>query len=259
MDINFAAKLKELSDKYSAADIQDVTLIDGAVVVTCDKGKFCFFYDFNREFNVEVAENVPLFHWQLKRKYVELRGLLDRKMVSPALAMRIHHIVPHDNFTRSLKDIIVFETDLLEFVTRSRVNKVFADFSGEVYTNCIMSTENNIKGSLELGFSPDGSEPVLLHEIVARNGTASDLPVDIQMVPYPIYVLKGKETTVYNEIDYELYGMDNTEADCIRFMLWVLTDVSRARQLRSDYAHIEKVYQAATVSSENLRYTSVEG
>ena len=114
--------------------------------------------------------------------------------------MRIHHIVPHGEFTHTLKDILVFETDLFEFVTRSKVNRVFADFSGEVYTNCIMSSESNVKVSMEVGFSPDGSQPVLLHEVVARTGVASDLPVDTQMVQYPIYVLKGGETEVYNEI-----------------------------------------------------------
>lgn len=259
MDANFIPKLKELADKYSAAAIESVQLLDGAVLVKCDKGSFCFFYDFDKDFSDVDAIAVPLFHWQQKRRYSELRGLIDRKMVYPALSMRIHHIAPHDNFTRSLKDIVVFETNLLEFVTRSRVNKVFADFSGLVYTNCIMSTEDNIKASLELGFSPDGSEPVLLHEVVCRNGTASDLPVDIQMNQYPIYVIKGKETQVYNEIDYELYGMDNTEADCIRFILWALTDVARVGQLREEFAHLEKVYAAAVAASENLSYTNVEG
>lgn len=259
MDVNFVSKLKELSEKYSAAVIDEVTLLDGAVLVNCDKGSYCFFYDFNKDYSDVEAIPVPMFHWQQKRRYSELRGLLDRKMVYPPRSMRIHHIAPHDNFTRSLKDIVVFETNLFEFVTRSRVNKVFADFSGEIYTNCIMSTVDNIKASMELGFSPDESEPVLLHEVVAVNGTASDLPVDIQMNQYPIYVIKGKETTVYNEIDFELYGMDNTEADCIRFMLWALTDVARVGQLREEFAHLEKVYEAAVAASANLSYTNVEG
>ena len=259
MDVNFVSKLKELSEKYSATVIDEVTLLDGAVLVNCDKGSYCFFYDFNKDYSDVEAIPVPMFHWQQKRRYSELRGLLDRKMVYPPRSMRIHHIAPHDNFTRSLKDIVVFETNLFEFVTRSRVNKVFADFSGEIYTNCIMSTVDNIKASMELGFSPDESEPVLLHEVVAVNGTASDLPVDIQMNQYPIYVIKGKETTVYNEIDFELYGMDNTEADCIRFMLWALTDVARVGQLREEFAHLEKVYEAAVAASANLSYTNVEG
>lgn len=259
MDSNYIEKFKELADKYSAAAGIEVELVPGAVKVACDKGRFCFFYDFNQDFAFDGYRNVPLFHWQQKRKYSELRGLLDRKMVTPALAMRVHHIVPHDEFTGSLKDIIIFETNLFEFITRTRVNKVFADFSGEIYTNCIMSAENNVKASMELGFSPDGSAPVLLHEVVARTGIASDLPVDIQMVQYPIYVIKGKETKTYNEIDYELYGMDNTQADSIRFMLWALSEPSRIDELCADYAHTEKVYKAALASSAQLLYTQVEG
>lgn len=259
MDSRFIEKLQELSNKYSAADIRSVELVDGAVIVRCDKGDYCFFYDFNKEFSYEGVKNVPMFHWQQKVRYSALQGLLDRKMVTPALSMRIHHVVSHDNFTRTLKDIIILETQLFEFITRSRINKVFADFSGDVYTNCIMSTEDNIKASMELGFSPDGSEPVLLHEVVARTGIASDLPVDIQMVQYPIYVLKGKETTTYNEIDFELYGMDNTEADAVRFILWALTDISRVDTLCAEYAHLEKVYAAAVKASAALKYTDVEG
>lgn len=258
MDSNYIEKFKELADKYSAAADVEMELADGAVKVVCDKGRFCFFYDFNKDFAVEGFRNVPLFHWQQKRKYSELRGLLDRKIVTPALAMRIHHIVPHDAFTASLKDIIIFETNLFEFITRDRINRVFADFSGDMYTNCIMSTQSNLKASMELGFSPDGSAPVLLHEVVARTGIASDLPVDIQMVQYPIYVIKGKQTETYNEIDYELYGMDNTQADSIRFILWALSDTGRMDKLCADYAHAEKVYEAALKSSAELLYTQVE-
>ena len=112
---------------------------------------------------------------------------------------------------------------------------------------------------MELGFLPDGSEPVLLHEVVARSGIASDLPVDIQTVQYPIYVFKGEKTETYNEIDYELYGMNNTEADCIRFILWALTDSTRIQQLQADYAHLEKVWEAAEKASAVLSNTEVEG
>ena len=88
---------------------------------------------------------------------------------------------------------------------------------------------------------------------------ASDLPVDIQTVQYPIYVFKGEKTETYNEIDYELYGMNNTEADCIRFILWALTDSTRIQQLQADYAHLEKVWEAAEKASAVLSNTEVEG
>ena len=258
MDADFIPKLKELAEKYNAAQKLCAELEDGAVTVRCDKGAFRFYYDFSMDLPKDEYAAVPLYHWQAQPKYIQLKGLLDRKMVTPALAMRIHHLVPHGEFTRSLKDIFVFETELLQFITGQQVNKVFADFSGEVYTNCIMSTNGNVKASMELGFLPDGSEPVLLHELVCRNGVASDLPVDIQTVQYPIYVFKGKETLKYNEIDFELYGMDNTQADCIRFILAVLKAPERVKALQESIDHIEKVYQAAEKASAELCYTSVE-
>lgn len=81
MDVNFVPKLKELSDKYRAAVIESVQLLDGAVLVNCDKGNYCFFYDFNKDFSDVDAVTVPLFHWQQKRRYSELQGLIDRKTV----------------------------------------------------------------------------------------------------------------------------------------------------------------------------------
>ena len=258
MDADFIPKLRELAEKYNAAQKLCAELEDGAVTVRCDRGAFRFYYDFSMNLPKDEYAAVPLYHWQAQPKYIQLKGLLDRKMVTPALAMRIHHLVPHGEFTRSLKDIFVFETELLQFITGQQVNKVFADFSGEVYTNCIMSTNGNVKASMELGFLPDGSEPVLLHELVCRNGVASDLPVDIQTVQYPIYVFKGKETLKYNEIDFELYGMDNTQADCIRFILAVLKEPERVKALQESIDHIEKVYHAAEKASAELCYTSVE-
>lgn len=259
MDKNFVPMLTELAEKYRAAADIAVCAEPGAVKVSCDKGNFRFFYDFNVPMEDGEFISVPLFHWRQKRRYSELRGLVERKMVTPALAMRIQHIAPADGFAKSLKDLVVFEADLFEFVTGSRIDRVFADVAGDVYANCIMSTPNSLKASMELGFSPDGSEPVLLHEVVARTGIASDLPVDTQMTQYPIYVLKGARTDTYNEIDFELYGMDNTEADCIRFILWALTDMSRVDALRAQYGHLEKIYAAASASDKSLSYTFVEG
>lgn len=259
MDKRIIPYLKELADKYAVAQNLNVALEEGAIKLDCDKGAYRFFYDFNKAYPADGYQNAPLYHWQQKRRYVELRGLLDRKMVTPALAMRIHHIVPHDGFTRTLKDIIMYEFNLFEFITRSDIDRVFADFSGEAYTNCILSTTSNVKASMELGFSPDGSEPVLLHEVVARTGIASDLPVDIQMPQYPIYVLKGKETETYNEVDFELYGLENTAADSVRFILWALGEPGRVEALQKNHAHLEKAYAAAVKASANLSYTDVEG
>lgn len=259
MDSKFIPYLKELAAKYSVASDLDAELENGAVKITCNKGDYRFFYDFSMPLKQDSCRNVPLYHWQLKRRYVELRNTLDTGLVKMPLGMRIHHIVSKDEFTKQLKDIITFETNLVEYITHQKINKVFADFYGETYVNCIMSTDGNMKVSLELGFSPDGSEPVLLHEIICKDGIASDVVVDTQVQQYPIYVFKGKDTLIYKDIDNELYDMDNTQVDSIRFILWALTDTTRIDALCENYGHIEKIYEAALKANKDVSYTDVEG
>ena len=53
--------------------------------------------------------------------------------------------------------------------------------------------------------------------------------------------------------------MNNTQADCIRFMIWALSDINRIKTVCVDYQHVEKVYEAAMISSKSLQYTPVEG
>ena len=259
MDSKFIPYLKELAAKYSVANDVEVDLEDGAVKLSCDKGTYRFFYDFATPLKQDEFKNVPLYHWQLKRRYVEMRNMLSNGLVKTALGMRIHHIVSKDTFTRRLKDIVTFEANLLEFITQQKVIRVFADFYGDVYANCIMSTEGGVKASLELGFAPNGSEPVLLHELVCRNGIASDVAVDTQTQQYPIYVFKGRNTLTYKDIDNELYDMDNTQVDSIRFILWALTDITRLDALRENFSHMEKIYDAAVRSNAGVSCTDVEG
>lgn len=259
MDSKFIPYLTELAAKYSAAEDLKAELEEGAVKITCNKGSFRFFYNFAKTPASDGFRNIPLYHWTAKRRYVEMRGMLDNKLVEVPVGMRVHHVVPHDGFTCTLKDIIVFESSLTEFILRQKIDRVFADFSGEAYTNCIMSTDGNVKVSMELGFIPDGSEPVLLHEVVCKTGIASDVAVDTQTMQYPIYVFKGKETLVYNNIDNELYDLDNTQADCIRFILNVLSEPARIDELEKSYRHIEKIYEAALKSNESTSYIVLEG
>lgn len=253
----FAFSLEELGKKYSVANGMHVAFRPGRVVVRCEKGSYAFVYDFSADGPEEDAVFVPMFYWRTKRKYTELKNILDTKIIEDARGLRIHHIVPRDEFACSLKNLLIYETDLVEYLTGQRVCRVFTDFTGDVYTNCIISTDGNIKAGMELGFSPAGSAPVLLHEVVARTGIASDLAVDTQMVQYPIYVINGEKVTHYNEIDNELYGLDNTQAECIRYILDVLRDPRAIPGLQERYRHLNAVHAAAESSKNDLRYEEV--
>lgn len=253
----FAPYLKELAGKYTAAGPLRVTLENGAVRVEHAAGACRFYYDFSLP-PAQSGAGLPLLHWRAKRRYAELRGIVEQGFIGRPLAIRIHHIVPRDEFGRSLQDLVSFEADLAEWLTGQRVERVFADFSGADYVNCIFCTGGGVRVSLELGFSPAGSQPVLLHEVIGREGVASDVAVDTQTQQYPVYVLRGGETVTYADLDAELYGLENTQADGIRFILGVLREPEEAAALRAAADHLQAVWQATVRSGKTTAYTKVE-
>lgn len=254
----FAGYLQEMAQKYSIAAGLTVAFEEGAVLVDCDKGAYRFFYHFGKEPAQDGRTNVPLLHWRNNRKYVEIRNVLAQSLVEKPLALRIHHVVAKDELTNTLADILAYEADLIAFVTGQKVDKIFADYSGERYVNCIASA-GGIKASLEIGFLPQGSEPVLLHEVIAKTGIVSDVVVDTQVTQYPVSVFKGDKTETYNDIDFELYGLAVPLGHCVRFILAVLADTSRIPALCDDFAHLRQAIRAAENSGAQRAYAKVEG
>lgn len=254
----FIPYLKELAAKYTPAAELSIKLEEGRVQIG-GGGRSCrFVFDFARGAWPGGGPELPLFHWRAQRRYIELKNILEQGFVGRPLALRIHHILPPGEFCRSLQDLFTFEADLVEWLTGQRIERVFADFSGGSYTNCILATQGGVRASLELGFSPAGSQPVLLHEIIGKKGVASDLAVDTQTQQYPVYLFRGKETVTYADLDAELYGLESAQADCIRFLLGVLARPEAAGELQADQKHLSAVWRAAVASSENTIYAKVE-
>lgn len=253
----FVPYLKELAQKYTAAGPLQVALEDGAVQVEHAGGACRFYYSFAQP-PAPSGADLPLLHWRAKRRYAELRGIVEQGFIGRPLAVRVHHIVPKDEFCRSLQDLVAYEADLVEWLTGQAVQRVFADLAGQSYANCIFCTDGGIRVSLELGFSPPGSQPVLLHEVIGKQGVASDVAADTQTQQYPVYVFRGGETVTYADLDAELYGLENTQADCIRFLLDLLRGPQRQAELRAAARHLGAVWQAAVRSGKHAAYTRVE-
>jgi len=254
----FVPYLKNLTEKYSLATGLTAEFSKSAIDIKCDKGEFHFYYDFS-EVPAEKTgiSNVPLFYWRNKRKYKELKNIVTEGLIGKPLSMRVQHIVAPDEYVQNIVNVFCYEADLTEYLVDQKINKIFADSYKDKYMNCIISTEGEIKASMELGLSLKESEPVILHEIVAKEGIASDDDVYSQIQQYPIYVFKGKETLTYNDIDNELYGLENTQADCIRFIMDVLQDPSKIEQLNIEAVHLKNLYVAAKESNSKKEYTGV--
>lgn len=254
----FAEKLRELALKYAVAADMDVAFEPRAVLVSCELGNFRFYYDFAAAPEKDGRQNVPLMHWRLRRRYMELRNALEQGMVKVPLAMRVHHIVSTDDLTASLEDVLFMEADLFEWICGDEINRVFAAVDGD-YMNGILSTAGNVKASMELGLLPGGSQPVLLHEVVTKTGVLSDVAVDTQTQQYPVYIFTGPETRVYTDLDYELYGLSQPECDAARYILWTLAKPERVKESCTRSARLNAVIAAAKAAAANTAYTSVEG
>ena len=248
----FASKLEELNEKYSITNPVSVSFEDGAILTETEDGRrYRFYYTFSDLGACEEEGQIPLLHWRVKRRYTELKNLLTQGMVKKPLASRIHHMVSPDDFTHSLADIIFMECDLIEWITDNRIDSAFASMKDQ-YMNGILSTDGNVKVSMELGLLPEGSEPVLLHEIIAKTGILSDTVVDTQIEQYPVYVYRGKETVIYTDIDYELYGLTQTECDAIRFILNFLSNPEMKTELQEKARHLSQVIAACMKAQKEM-------
>lgn len=224
--------LIELAAKYDAARVTGFEEIPGGYQVTCDKGVFPFVYDAQKR----PEDALPLMPWRIKRKFAEMNGLLKAGTVKKPLAIRVKNIRPEGPLGGGLLGVLIQELDICEqLLFGDRIVRVFAvPDEKHAYLNALCATEKGVKISLEIGLSPAAEGPVEMHEIVCRTGIITDVAVDTQTEQYPIYVYGKTGARTYTDTDYELYDMDETQRDCVRFLLRALADTEKLDGLRSD-------------------------
>lgn len=174
--------IQYLVSKYRLTDISGIEVQpNGSVRINCNKGTLNFFTCFSKNDFPKGQLDTPLFRWRSERRYIEMRN--------------------------NLRDGLVGDM----------VNRVFASIYDVRYCNAIFSTRKGIKISMEIG-AAQTNEPVLLHEIIAKGGIITDLAVDTQVEHYPIYLYDSNGTKTFNDIDFELYCLDNDEITQVRFI-----------------------------------------
>jgi hypothetical protein len=243
-----AEKLLELAAKYKIAQIKSIDFKHDSVIVGCEKGLYRFFQAEARGKPVEAERylDVPLFYWRSKRRYLELRSVLHKGIVKRPAGMRIKHFCAGG----SLAALCVRQMDLLEFILQDEITTVFSSLDlKNQYGNMLLSTANGVKASVELGVLPNVAESIELHEIICETGVVSDQVVDTQVEHYPIYVFGKDKREVYQDLDYELYGIEIDDGERIRYILAVLADSSQIGILQRQHAHYLKLRQAIDESN----------
>ncbi len=262
--IHLQSAIDYLLAKYEIARVIDMQEVDpgkGMVVVT-SRGAFQFFSDFTQEAPLrdETAPasadlpddpllrttiQVPLFTWRSERRYQEMRNVLRDDLVGKAVGMRIKHIAPEP---AELQDLLVREIDLAQWILGKRVEQVFAAMNGDTYCNAVLSMGDGTKLSAEIGVSKT-KESIVLHEIVATRGTIADVAVDTQVVHYPVYVYSSNGTASYNDVDFELYGLDYARIALVRFIVETVARSEAVAELQDAYRHVLAVIDRARESA----------
>jgi hypothetical protein len=192
-------------------------------------------YDFAE---AELLENqVPLLTWRVKRKFIELKKIVEESVIEDVCLFRFCCIGNKEKW--SMFSLLYREMDLLEFIGNGKIVSVQAVINGDQAGNVILRLDNNALCSIEVSTQlPSGMPMIDRHEIIARRGVASDVVVDTQIPQSSIYSYTQQGEKRYTDVDMELYGFDDTRIDHIRSAFQVLKQPELVQNWQSRHKHL---------------------
>jgi hypothetical protein len=190
------------------------------------------------------TNQVPLLTWRVKRKFVELKKIVEDSVIENVCLFRFCCLGDKDNW--SLSSLLYREMDLFEFIGNGKIISVQAVFTDEQVGNVILHLDNNALCSIEVGIQmPSGSTLVERHEIIARRGVASDLVVDTQVSQSSIYSYTKDGEKRFTDVDMELFGYDESEIDHIRSAFQIFKTPQLAEQWIQQHSHLTNLVRMA--------------
>ena len=249
-DNNLNKVLADLLEKYNISSDRPFQLLKGEHIPENGLKLLpgCSFLD-----SPLTEKDVPLLTWRSKRKFIELKNIVETKTIEQVRMLRFCNI--SSSHHQSLKSLFYQEFDLCEFLGQGNIVSIYASIKDEKAANIVLRLDNDILCSLELSVqAPAGSPQVERHELVAERGVASDLPVDSQIPPRSIYEFTNSSQYQYNDTDMELYGISEEEIDHVRAAFHVLANPNLINQSRSQHKRLTKLIRLAFDSnSKNQR------
>jgi len=186
----------------------------------------------------ELQENqVPLLTWRVKRKFIELKKIVEESVIEDVCLFRFCCIGNKEKW--SLFSLLYREMDLFEFIGNGKIISVQGVISGNEAGNLILRLDNNALCSIEVSTQlPSGMPMIDRHEIIARRGVASDVVVDTQIPQSSIYSYTQQGEKRYTDVDMELYGFDDTRIDHIRSAFQVLKQPQLIKEWQSQHKRL---------------------
>lgn len=202
------------------------------------------------KYNIKPIDykEIPMQPWRYNRKIIELRKLIADKTVEHPCMFRFCALGDISKWT--VRSLIYREFDLCEFLGDSPVVSVQAALNGRA-GNIIAKLLNGIICSVEIGaLLQKGAEMVDRHEIIARRGVASDIVVDTQRPQSSVYLFTEKGEKKYKDVDFELYGLEETDIDIVRSVFEACKQPDLQKSFVERHKHLSALVDVAFQSDK---------
>jgi len=191
---------------------------------------------------------------------VELKRLVDTGTVEPVVMCRFSCLTT--GTPMDLKAILYREFDLVEWLTDSPIVTLYASMAAERFANVLVRVASGVVCSVETGTTlPAGSRPAVVdrHELIARQGVASDRVVDTQVPQSSVYTFTPQGTELYTDTDAELFGLDNDDVNLVRAAYEVASQPARADALCTQHQRLAQLVALAYQSDRTRQCLAVKG
>jgi len=205
--------------------------------------------------DITMKENwVPLLTWRLKRKFTELKKIVDEAVIENVSMLRFCSLGTKDKW--ELSSLLYRELDLCEFIGNGQIVSLQTVISEERSGNVILRLDNNILCSIEISTCiPSIPGLVDRHEIIARRGVASDLIVDTMIPQNSIVSFTGNGEHRYRDVDMELFGFSELEIDQIRSAFQVLKQPELITQWQFQHQRLVSLVHSVLESGKKISRT----
>jgi len=203
--------------------------------------------------NTNLEENqVPLLTWRLKRKFLELKKIVEDATIENVNMLRFSCMGARDEW--DWNSLLYREMDLCEFIGNGEIISLQAVINEGQTGNVILRLNNDIICSVEISTRmPAGSDLTDRHEIIARRGVASDLVVDTMIPQNSIYCYTDNGENRYRDVDMELYGFDEEKIDHVRSAFQVLKQPGLVQQCKLQHQRLVNFTNAVFTSDKEQR------
>lgn len=164
------------------------------------------------------GQRIPLLHSRYMPRIRAIAGYGGRPENNSAL-----NVYSFTGCDVSLEQLIYRELDIAEFILHSKVKKITA-FVNRNAASIIAVMENDTCANLDLGNTmADGAHYQCQHRLVTNHGMANDLSATDMTIQHQMYVFGQEGTTVYDDDEFYLYGLDEDEVAKVLTIHAVLT------------------------------------